>query len=403
MPGRRSRDLREPAGDESEQQGRAGEGPVEPPAEVRDEPDVGAERPDRRVERRGGRGRDRPERAGGEREPQQGRDRGEREQVGRQAGDERGAPEEDERHGRGGDGARGRDRERAAEAQRDRRALEPHAYRRGETVDRRHGDERELESRPDHGPRVECEHARGRECEQMPGVAVGAGEPGQRDEHAGCGGAHDRGAAAHDRRVGHDRRDRAAVSERARHAGDPGEAEDGGDEQHDVAARDGEQVGQAGCAEILDGRFGKCGGAAESHARRDPRCLVVTAREQRRMRTGSQPVEHAREPAAAADHREPASSERLVHPLARQPRAPVEPVHGRRHRREGAADLDDRALAQLAASAQLERVAVELRDGRAPERPGTGLPVDHEPNAGDVAVPRSERIGGTLGDAMCRP
>ena len=193
------------------------------------------------------------------------------------------------------------------------------------------------------------------------------------------------------------------MRERARHPRHPREAEHRGHEQHDVAARDGQQVRQARRPEVLDGGVGERRGSAQRDARRDARLLVVAAGQQRGPRPAAQPVERACEPAAPADHREVAGRERLVHALARQPRATVEPARGGRHRRQRAADLDDRALDEIAACAQLDGVPVELRDRRAAERPRARLPVDDEPHPTEVPGARGQRIGRALHDAVGRP
>ena len=178
----------------------------------------------------------------------------------------------------------------------------------------------------------------------MPGIARGADQPGQRRERSRGRGTHDRGTTAHDRGVRDHRRDRATVRQRPRHAREPGQTEHRGDQEHDVAARDRQQVREPGCPERLDGAVLERRGPAQRDASRDPARLVVAARLERCARAVAEAVERALEAAAAPEHDQGARGQRLVHALACQPGAPVEALGGRRHRCEAPADLDDRAL-----------------------------------------------------------
>ena len=216
-------------------------------------------------------------------------------------------------------------------------------------------------------------------------------------------GTHDRRPAAHDRGVRDHRRDRATVRQRPGHAREPGQAEHRGDQEHDVAARDRQQMREPGCPERLDGAVVERRGPAQRDAGRDPARLVVAARLERGARAVAEAVEHALDAAAAPEHGQGARGQRLVHALACQPGAPVEALGGRRHRREAPADLHDRALLQRPGRAQLDRMAVEARDRGAAERAGPRLALDHEPRLLDVPDACAQRIGGARGDAVHRP
>ena len=240
--------------------------------------------------------------------------------------------------------------------------------------------------------------------EQVPGVARRSDQPGQRHEHAGGRRAHDRRPASDDRGVGGDRRDRAPVGERARHPGDPGESEHRCDQQDDVAARHGQQMREPGRAERLQRLVVERRGAAQRDARRDARRLVVAARRERRARAAAQPVEHALDAAPPPDLRERARRQRLVNALARQPGTPVEVAARRRHRRERAADHDDRALLAARRATRsstgwpFERAIAELPNG-----PARRLARDDDARRVDVPDERAQRIGGALRDAVRRP
>ena len=396
----------EPGGHASEygEQERAPrQGAVDPCTAACDEADVGAERPHRTVERDRRPGRHGPEQAGCEREPQQRCDGGQRKQVGGQAAGQGCPAEVHERDRRGRERARQRDGEWIAHAQRHRRALQPRADARRQAVDGRNRHERELKARPDDRPGVESQDRRCGEREQVPGIACRADQPGQRHEHAGGGGADDGRPSADDRRVRNDRGDGAAVRERPRHARDPGQSEHRGHEQHDVAARDGQQVRQPGCAECLERALVQGRRAPERDTGGDAHRLLVASGRERGAGAAAQVIEHALDAAAPAERHERAGGQRLVHALARQPGAPVEAIRGGRHRGEGAADLNDRPLLQRPARSQLDGMAGEARDRRAAVGAASRLAVDHDPGRGDVPDERAQRIGGARGEPVRRP
>ena len=328
--------------------------------------------------------RDGPERTGREREPEQRRDGRQREQVRGQAGDQRRAAEVHERDRRGGQRAGERDRERAAQAAAARACPRASCGCAGARpwIAATAANE-SWKPGPDDRPRIEREHRGRREREQMPRIASRADQPGQRHEHARRCGAHDRRPAADDRRVGDDRGDRAAVCERSRHAGDPRESEHRCDEQHDVAARHGQQMREPRRAERLERVVVERRGAAQRDARRDARRPVVAAGGERGARAAGAAVEHALDAAAPSDDgdRACAPSVSCTPWCASQVRR-SKLAGGGRHRRERAADLDDRRPARA------RRARAARRDGRAscaiaelPNGPGRGWPSTDDPRA----------------------
>ena len=187
------------------------------------------------------------------------------------------------------------------------------------------------------------------------------------------------------------------------HAREPGQAQDGRDEQHDIAAGHGQQVREARGAERLHRAIAERGRAAERDARGDAACFVVAAGLEGGARAMAQAVEGALDAAAPAEYGERAGREGLVHALAREPGVPVEAVARRRDGGERPADLDDGSLLEEAASAQLDGMAVQVRDRRAAEGARPRLAVDDQARALDVPDARGQGIGGTRQDAVLGP
>ena len=159
------------------------------------------------------------------------------------------------------------------------------------------------------------------------------------------------------------------MRERARHPGDPGEAEHGRHQQDDVAARDGQQVCEPGGAERLQRLVVEGGGAAQRDPRRDARRLVVAAGGERGACPAAQPVERPWQTARAA---RPATSERAASVSctpcrASQVRRSKSPVEGG----TGASEPLTTTIAPCCSAPrarQLDRMTVEPRDRRAPVR-----------------------------------
>jgi hypothetical protein len=193
------------------------------------------------------------------------------------------------------------------------------------------------------------------------------------------------------------------VRQRARQACDPGEPEHRGDEQDDVAAGYGQEVGEPRGAEGLERVLVERPAASQRYPGRDARRLVVAACGKCRARAPAEVIENPLDAAAPAELNDGVGGERLMHPLARQPRPPVEAVARRRDGRQRAVDLDDRALLQGAACTQLDRVAAELRDRRAAVGPGPRLAVDHEAGARDTPDACTQGVVGAPRAAVRRP
>ena len=325
---------------------------------------------------------------------------GQRQQVRRQAGDERGATEVRERDRGGRERAGERDRERVAQPQWHGRPLEPGAERRREAVDGRHRHERELKARSERSPR---DRARGRPRRRAPAGARGrapsrSARPARRGRRSPPR-ARPRGRLRRPPRrrrpPGSRTRGRArAAARRPRRARAPRRR----------AGRCCRPIRPAGARARRRGtppasrrRARRC-----RPARRPSRCAQPGRRRRlpaRRARPRRSPIERPREAAPPPDLDDAPRRQRLVHALARQPRPAVEVAARGRHRGQRSADLEDRALPERPAGAQLDRMAVQRRDRGAAERARPRLAVTT--TRAESTCPTSERSG-SAARARCR-
>ena len=272
--------------------------------------------------------------------------------------------EEDD--GRRGDAAREGDRERVGGSAGNRVAVEPTPEPRYRHEDCRHGGERELEARVEHGcghPRHEHECA---ESEEVPAVGGPSSEPGERREPADDTRAYDGRLPADGEDVRGDRGDDRELARHTRQAQQPAEGVDPSREERNVLPGYGQEVIQAGGTEVVLNVRGQAFVLAEHDPEHDPAADSVRSARNGALDPLAKPVAEPGEPAATTELAPARRVEDDADPLAREPLPLVEAVVFGPWLDDSHRGLEDRASCRRRA-ADREHEQHALADRHVPE------------------------------------
>ncbi len=199
---------------------------------------------------------------------------------------------------------------------------------RDDDEDRSDGGERELEPGVEQGVRVPGEQDRRSDEEEVPAVLRPRREPGQRRERSRHTRAHDRGLPPDREHVAADRRQRGDLTDEPGQADEPRDGKRAAGDEHDVLARDGQQVVEARRAKPGAELVRQALVLAEDDPGDHRTALAVNTGRHRARELGPQPICESGDPAAVADDAPARRRHDDVHAVAAQPGALVEAVLG---------------------------------------------------------------------------
>src|SRR5581483_8682309 len=180
-------------------------------------------------------------------------------------------------------------------------------------------------------------------------------EPGERPQGAGDPGPHHGRLRADGEDVRGDRSERAELAEPARDAREPGEQQRSTCHEHDVLARDAQEVIEPGGSEPLTQLVRETLVDPEHDALDKRPALAPQPAGRRAREPRAQPVGEAADSAAAPDLPPVVHAQNDVYAVTAEPRPLVEPVRRSARKRDDAEDVEDRTLRGRSSERQLEQ------------------------------------------------